>query len=30
MLQPMTPPPTITTWARLGIPPPVMTGSIVT
>ena len=36
MLQPVTPPPTITTWARLGTAPPavsgppVLTGSIVT
>ena len=30
MLQPVTPPPTITTCARLGTAPPVLTGSIVT
>jgi hypothetical protein len=30
MLQPVTPPPTITTWARLGTAPPAVTGSIVT
>ncbi len=30
MLQPVTPPPTITTWARLGTAPPAVSGLIVT
>ena len=30
MLQPITPPPTITTWARLGTVPPLVTGSVAT